>query len=283
MLTFLRTFNVLSEIPKKILLLGVVLFSLPAMAASMDLLLLLPGFPGTSSQAQPYVDKMLRYLEVDLGLEPNSMSGVFVPDGEKVKSKLEQIKPGVALVGPSVYAGNAKKMKMKVVAKVTANGRGEQRFHVVVKRNGIAKIGDLSGAISGVVVHDEKYVYNVLLDGQVAKGKLTMKPNKRPLRALRELVNGKVAATIIDDDVKAHMAKLDFAQELEILYSSKPVPAPAVVVLNDGKKHATAIKNALANLCDKPDGKALCKSLTITSIEPASDADYKSLLNRYNR
>ncbi|MBN2340211.1 MAG: PhnD/SsuA/transferrin family substrate-binding protein [Deltaproteobacteria bacterium] len=267
----------------RIIVVAALLVSLPVAAARTNLLLLLPGFPGTSEQAQPYVDKMLRYLEKDLGFEANSMTGVFIPDGDKAKSKLNEIKPGIALVGPSVYAQNAKAMKMKVIAKVTASGRGEARYYVVVKKDFAGSIADLAGTISGTVVYDKQYVVNVLLDRLVASDKIVMKPNKRPLRALRDVSQGNVDAAIIDDDVKNHMAELPMAPEIKIIYTSEPVPAPAVVVLNDGKKHAAAVKKSIANLCEKPDGKELCKSLTISSISPADDTDYKALLKRYNR
>jgi hypothetical protein len=36
-------------------------------------------------------------------------------------------------------------------------------------------------------------------------------------------------------------------------------------------------------MCASPDGKELCKTLTITSIKAASDKDYQTLLKRYNR
>lgn len=264
-------------------ILAVLCCGLPLLAASTDILLLLPGFPGTPVQAQPYVDRMLRYLETELSLAGGSMSGVFLTDGTQAAEKLTSVKPGLALLGPSVYAAHAGKMKMKVIARITANGRGEQQYHVIVKKDGPTSLSSLSGKVSGTVVHDEKYVLNVLLDAKVPIGQLTFEPNPRPLRALRSLAAGKVDAVIVDDETLKYMEELDFAVSLKKIYTTDAVPAPCVVVMNDGLSMEKQLKKALIGLCSGESGKALCQSLTISSIRAAGDGDYKALLRRYNR
>ena len=272
------------QFPLKIwMILAVFCVAMPIWAASTDVLLLLPGFPGTAEQAQPYVDKMLRYLEGELSLAPGSMHGVFLTDGAEASSKLTSMQPGLALLGPSIYAASSGKMKMKVIARLTANGRGEQQYHVIVKKAGPDSLNALTGTVSGTVVHDDKYVLNVLLDGKVPAGKLIFQPNPRPLRALRGLASGKVDAVIVDDETLNYMGELEFAADLKKIYTTEPVPAPVVVVMNDGLPKAKQMKAALVGLCKGDSGKALCESLTISSITAASDADYKSLLKRYNR
>ncbi|MBN2530864.1 MAG: PhnD/SsuA/transferrin family substrate-binding protein [Deltaproteobacteria bacterium] len=265
------------------ILILVLLCALPAAATSTDLLLLLPGFPGTSAQAQPFVDKMLRFLEVQLNLQKESMRGVFITDGSQATIRLEQMKPGIALLGPSIYAQHAKEMRMTVIARVEANGRGEQKYHVIVPKDGPDNIHELSGIVSGSVVHDEKFVCNVLLNKKVSVQKLTMQNNPRPLRALRSLSEGKVSAVIVDEETLKYMSELEFSPRLKKIYTTDPVPAPAVVVLNDGRKFAQKLKKSLVGLCQTTEGKALCQSLTISSISPANDADYKALLKKYRR
>ncbi|MBN2714266.1 MAG: PhnD/SsuA/transferrin family substrate-binding protein [Deltaproteobacteria bacterium] len=255
----------------------------PASSSSIDLLLLLPGYPGTSAQAQPYVDRMLRHLEQGLGLAPQSMQGVFISDGSEGAQRLESEKPGIALVGPSVYAKYAKKMKMKVIAKVDANGRGEQTYHVVVAKNGPAAIALLKGIVTGAVVHDDKYVVNVLFDRKVKASELTFVSNSRPLRALRDVAAGKADAVIVDDETLKYMKDLPFAADLREIYTTRPVPAPAVVVLNQGMKYVPQLKKLLVGLCLNSEGEALCQSLTISAITPATDEDYQPLLRDYNR
>ena len=253
-------------------------------AGVKDMLFCLPGFPGTSSQAQPYIDKMLRHLEGKLALAQGTMTGTYLPDGDKSVKMLVSSKPDLALVGPSILAGNHKAMGMKVIAKVEINGRGQETYSVITAKGGPSSLADLAGkTVSGAVVHDEKYVHNVLLDRKLAVGDLTLKSQKRPLKSLRDVVRGKVDAAIVDRSVVDHMSELDFAGDLQVIYTSVPVPAPAVVVMGEGKSHAAKLKSALVGLCKRADGKDLCKTLTITSINPASDADYKSLYKRYNK
>jgi len=276
---------------KKIILILLLSFLLIAVtitvvlaSESKGMLLCLPGFPGTAAQAQPYVDKVFRYLEKELSWANKSLQGHYISDGEQAVKKLFSDKPKLALVGPSIYAGQHKKMGMKVIAKVVANGRGEEIYSVIVKKNGPKTLTEISGKkLAGAVVHDSKYVYNVLLDQKIKNNSLILISQKRPLRSLREVVRGKVDAAIVDQFVVDHMNELPIADDLKIIYKSKPVPAPVAVVMGINKTETKKIQTALIKMCSYQAGKDLCKSLTITSIKRASDATYKDLLERYER
>ncbi|MDJ0762558.1 MAG: PhnD/SsuA/transferrin family substrate-binding protein [Myxococcota bacterium] len=255
-----------------------------AVANTRQMLLCLPGFPGTSSQAQPYVDKMLRYLEPKLGWSAGTITGLYLPDGAAASKKLLEVKPGIALVGPSIYAAHQKALRMQVIAKVEVDGRGAETYAIVTKKDGPSSLAALVGkTIEGTVVHDEKYIYNVLLDQQISPGKIGLKSEIRPLKSLRNVARGRVDGAIVDASVQRHMASLPFADELQVIYTSKPVPPPAVVVMGEGRKHAEKLKKALVGLCQRPDGQDLCRALMLTSILAASDADYKALKKAYNR
>ena len=106
---------------------------------------------------------------------------------------------------------------------------------------------------------------------------------KRPLRALRAVARGKADAAIVGRAVVEHMGELDFASELRVIHTSKPVPPPAVVVMGEGVQHAAELKQVLVGICGRPDGVELCKSLTLKAVKAASDKDYKPLLERYKR
>ncbi|MBN2802097.1 MAG: PhnD/SsuA/transferrin family substrate-binding protein [Deltaproteobacteria bacterium] len=259
------------------------LVSIPVMGAKTDLLMLLPGFPGTTEQAQPYVETMLRYIEKDLKLESGTMHGTFISDGTKAEAKLSEVKPGIALLGPSVYAKNSSDKTMKIVAKLFILGQEEQKYYLVTKNDGADSISDFADkTVSGVIVHDEKFVKNVIFD-KGAPDSIIYKFNKRPLKALRDVASGTIDGALIDSATKEHMDTLDFAKDLKIIYTSKPVPPPVIVVLNDSVKDAAKIKKSLTSICKTPEGKKLCNSLTISNIAPASDRDYSELVKKYNR
>jgi ABC-type phosphate/phosphonate transport system substrate-binding protein len=255
-----------------------------ALGGPRDLLLCLPGFPGTTAQAQPYVDKVMRYLEGKLGWEAGSMKGVYLPDGSEGAARLASDKPGLALIGPSVYASLHKKHGMKVVARVEVNGRGEDTYSVVTATNGPSTLAELAGkTIVGAVLSDPRYVANVLLDAKLEEGNLKLAQENKPLSALRSVARGKADAAIVDQSVIDHMKELDFASSLRVIYTSPAVSAPAVVVMGTDAKQAKAVADVLLGMCDRPDGKELCQTLTISSIKPATDADYAGLLKRYAR
>jgi ABC-type amino acid transport substrate-binding protein len=256
----------------------------PALAAVDELLLCLPGFPGTPAQAQPYIDRMLRHIEQKLGKPAGSITGVYFSDGAEGERALKARRPSVALVGASILAGNYRALGMKVIAKVEVSGRGQEVYSVVAKKGGPASIAALAGKrVSGIVVHDERFVVNVILDKKVSMGSLTLLPQKRPLKSLRDVARGEADAAIVDQSVVDSMGELPEAADLVVIHTAKPVPAPAVVVMGDGAADAAALSKALVGMCDRPDGAELCKTLTLTAIKAASDKDYKDLFDRYGR
>jgi len=256
----------------------------PALAAVDELLLCLPGFPGTPAQAQPYIDKMLRHLEQKLGKPEGSISGVYLSDGVEADRAIKNKRPSVALVGPSILAANHKALGMKVIAKLEVAGRSQETYSIVAKKGGVSSVAGLAGKrLSGVVVNDEKFVVNVLLDKAVPMGSLQLVPQKRPLKSLRDVARGEADAAVVDQSVVDSMQELPEAADLVVIYTAKAVPAPAVVVMGDGLADAKALSGALVGMCGRPDGKELCKTLTLTSITAATDKDYKELLDRYGR
>ena len=256
----------------------------PALAAVDELLLCLPGFPGTPAQAQPYIDKMLRHLEQKLGKPAGSISGVYLSDGVEADRAIKAKRPSVALVGPSILATNHKALGMKVIAKLEVAGRSEEVYSIVAKKGGVPTIAGLAGKrLSGVVVNDEKFVVNVLLDKKVKMGSLTLVPQRRPLKSLRDVARGEADAAVVDQSVVDSMGELPEAADLVVIHTAKAVPAPAVVVMGSGVADAEALGKALVGMCDRPDGAELCKTLTLTSIRAATDRDYKGLFDRYER
>jgi hypothetical protein len=53
--------------------------------------------------------------------------------------------------------------------------------------------------------------------------------------------------------------------------------------MGDGLVDAKALSGVLVGMCARPDGAELCRTLTLTSIQAATDKDYKALLDRYGR
>jgi ABC transporter, phosphonate, periplasmic substrate-binding protein len=285
----LADINMREAIVKKNLLcatiaLVLILIGSASLADGKNLLLCLPGFPGTQTQAQPYINKMLRYIETQLAWDRGSLVGVFLPDGSRAAEELRKKKPEIALVGPSIYASQHGILGMKIIAKIEVNDRGNEVYSVVTHKDGPKTLDELVGkTIQGSIVHDEKYVYNVLLGGKVAAGKLSFKSQKRPLSALRNVARGKTDAAIVDQSVIKHLDTLPIAADVKVIYTSKPVPAPVIVVMGNGKAHAAKLKKALVGMCKKDEGRDLCKTLTISSIKSTTDRAYKKLLKNYSR
>lgn len=268
----------------------VLVIALPAMVAAkagkepQKILFCLPGFPGTTQQAQPYVDKVLRHVEQELSWDVETLSGTYLPDGEEGVEALRKIRPFLALVGPSIYASQHDALKMSVIGQVEVQGRGEESYSVITRKDGPKTIEELKGKkILGAVVHDAKFVHNVLWDKKIPVGSATLEATQRPLQALRKVARGQADAAVVDSMVSSGLTDLPMAKDLKIIHTSKPVPAPALVLMGN-KTLALKLQRVFAGLCtDSEHGRELCRNFAISSVRRASKKDYRDLLRRYER
>lgn len=268
----------------------VLVIALPAMVAAkagkdpQKILFCLPGFPGTTQQAQPYVDKVLRHVEQELSWDSETLSGTYLTDGAEGVEALHKVRPFLALVGPSIYASQHGALNMSVIGQVEVQGRGEESYSVITRKDGPKTIEELKGKkVLGAVVHDAKFVHNVLWDKKIPVGSATLEATQRPLQALRKVARGQADAAVVDSMVSSGLSDLPMAKDLKIIHTSEPVPAPALVLMAN-KTLALKLQRVFSGLCtDSEHGRELCRNFAISNVRRASKKDYRDLLRRYDR
>jgi len=263
-------------------ILALLFSSATSLAADKNMIFCLTGFPGTTAQAQQAIDNFLRHVENVLGWPANSASGAFYPDPVQGSSHLKNDSPSLAVVTPDLYLSLHKELKMKIIAKVKAAGRGEEQYSIVVSKAKIKSLAELKGKkVAGAVLYNPTFVTNILFGGEIKASDVTLVNEPRPLSGLRSVNKGEVDAAVVDRSVLAHMASLPFAADLAVIHTSTTLPLPVVVALPGGAKYIGAFKAKMSDLCGAPEGKTVCEAAQLESIEPANESDYKSLTCLY--
>ena len=135
--------------------------------------------------------------------------------------------------------------------------------------------------VAGAVLHDPKFVTNILFGGELKASDVTLVNEPRPLSGLRAVNKGEADAAVVDRSVLANMASLPFASELAVIHTSSTLPLPVVVALPGGVPYVAGFKAKMADICGSAQGKTVCEAALLESIQPATEADYKPLVCLY--
>lgn len=265
-------------------------WSSPAQAGPRDFVISMSGFLGTTSQAQPVLNDLFRTLEKQLGWPADSIQGAYYPDAGEGLEHIKQMNPGFAVVTHQMYAQHRRDMKMQVIAGFEMADGALSRFHLVArKEGGPTKIEELAGkTIASPHLEETLFAEKIIFDGQLSLGSGTDAAKaidvRSPLSALRKVHRGQADAALVDEPVVRQLSSLPFGSELEVIYSSEELPPLPVVAL--GSSNASdrgSMAKALTSLCEGSEGAALCKSLRVRTIRPASDKTYAGLARKLAR
>lgn len=262
----------------------------PAQAGPRDFVISMSGFLGTTEQAQPVLAKLFRQLESDLGWPVNTIDGAYYPEAEAGLQHLKQSSPGFAVVTHQMYFEHHKAMKMQVIAGFELADGAMGRFHLVTKKEGgPSKINELVGRTIASphlaeILFAEKIIFGGRLSlssgGDAAKAISV----RQPLSALRKVLRGQADAALVDEPVVGQLSSVPEGSELQVIYSSELIPPLPVVALGGSNPADRGpMTKALTALCNGPEGAALCESLRVKSIRPASDRTYADIIRKMGR
>jgi hypothetical protein len=245
----------------------VVAFALGAssvLAADTRVVLCFPGGPGSTTDAQPTVDRFLARLDKEMGWK--SSKGKYFNSMAACRNAYKDLAPTMVMVPLHVYLSTRAAWKLTPVA-ILQNKETSGQFHILTKNAACQNC--LTGATvsTGLQVSD-RFLSKVAFDGKVAVGKsFTVKRTRSPMRAIKLVVNGKAIAVIVDDVVKRSLEGLPLAQGLRAIVTGPQLPGAVVATVGKAPRKLAAV---LTGLC-KAD-RALCKEMRITrfgNVDPA--------------
>lgn len=261
-----------------------------AWAGPRDIVISMSGFLGTTDQAAPVLQKLFRRLETSLGWPEKSIDGAYYPESNSGLQHLKQDSPGFAVVSHQVLFEHGRAMKMKVIAGMELSEGALSRFHVITKKEGgPASLQELIGrTIASPHLGERTFAEKVLLGGsiKIGPGADAIHPVavRQPLQALRKVHRGQADAALVDEPVVTQLSKLPFGSELRSIHSStKLPPLPVVALAGSNAADRGPMTKALLALCQGSEGAALCKSMRLSAITPATSKTFADIQRRLSR
>jgi hypothetical protein len=250
-----------------------------------DLLLCLTGFPGTTEQAGPTVRGFLDKLGEKLGWGAGVIQGDYYPDTQVGLQQIKDRKPGFAGMSLDLYLAHGEELGAEVLAKAVMHGRDQQRYHIVVaKEGGPASAGALTGKVLVPFRESARFLGNLVLDGQRTLAEsLDLQYESNAMSALRKVARGQATAAVVDEEIIERFDEVPVKDQLKVLLAGPWLPGPPVVAL-EGSAEAdrTAMRTALLGLC-AGDGAETCRSIRVDSFKAATDADYAEVARLFAR
>jgi hypothetical protein len=279
----------------------------PAMAGAPHYVIVQPGYPGSTTEAESFVSDLSAALVK--GGAPAGLQGAYHNDAKAALKAIAEEKPEFGVVSLGFYLAHRDDLRLKPVLE----SRPPQAFFLAAKKGSPPALKDLEGqVVAGTPFQEKEFVERVLF-GPGAGG-ATVKPGEagspavkvpagnsahpeaRPAaevgkwkvastegwsKGVRDVGRGKARAVLLNDRERLSMSEIDAGKNLEVFYQTESVPLALMVSL--GGENDTARKSALAleSLGRSPEGKEMLKSMGIDGFAPFDAGRLKAIEERY--
>lgn len=257
-----------------------------ALAGGIELVVVRPGGPSPSDEAQANVNQMMKQIAAAAGWPAASASAAYFNREDEAIRYIQAHKPAFALVTPGIYLKYRAKLGLAPVTKLVMSNSSTTKFYVIAKKGGAASLADLKGkTLAGASLYEPDFVQRIVFENALTLGKDAAVRAMSGLPALKALRAGEVGAVVLDQKEYDSLGGLPYASEFATIFTSNPIPITGIMAVG---KNATAAQidalgKACANFCASDAGKGVCDTFDITGFAPASAADYADMVARYGK
>lgn len=234
---------------------------------NFDFVIIQPGQPGTSEDAQPVMDALATYLQNKLGADV-TIRGRYFNQIEQAAAYLADNRPKWGIVGLGYYLGHAGARCMTPLASTRPGGADSDVWRLVVAKDGPDKWQSVKGAVSGTMLFEPGVAAGLMFDTPAAELPFTLEGTVRPLRALRSVLRGKGGAVVLDKPQYDAVQALSMASGLKVLKTSPALPTSAVVAFGPQGKIHERLRTVLREMRNDPAAADLLQLLQTEGFGP---------------
>jgi hypothetical protein len=243
-----------------------------------SLVLCYPGGNVKSRDAEPSAKSMVELVEKLGGFKAGTFSSRFTSKVDQCDTWMAE-NPPFAIVSLGWWLGHRDAGWVPLV-QPRIKGSTDEVFRVLVRKGTYASLDDLRGkTITGTPLVELDFLLKVVLGGRYKASDFQLDPSRLALRALRNLNDREVDAVVVTSQQFQSLGALPFAESLEPVFTSAPIPLMGVVA---SEKTTTAderrrFQKALTGFCAHKDGKQFCELFGIDAFVPANASTYDAM------
>lgn len=247
-----------------------------ARAAQKLFVICYPGGSVKARDAEPAARQMLRALERMGGWPEGSFDSRFTTDAKECERLLAG-RPPFAIVSLGEYLAHP---GLVPLVQPEIQGRTTDTWRVLVRKGTFRSLDDLKGkTLGGATVDQTTFVDRLIFQGKARVADFVPRPSVQPLRALRSLAEGALDAVLLNDQQFRALGGLPFAADLEVVFTSAPLPLVGIVA--DGQKTTSQerqkLSGSLKGFCRDPQGRPFCEVFGIDAFVPVGASAYEPM------
>lgn len=266
-------------------LLGSLTVSPRAQAGPRDLVICMPGSPGTTTGAQSYMAPFFRRIESLAGWPASTINGSFHPTYTSCMSRIRSKRPGFAVLSLGVYLEQRKRYKMRVIGQVDILYGPGNRLYLVVKKGTYTSLAQLKGKrLTSDHLEETKFLSKVMFGGKIDVTKhFKLKKVRAVAKGMRDVKRGRSDATIINGEQLRIMKSRGYP--LVVLHKSPPLPSAPLVALGSYAHGGdiTKMKQVVGAMCSSTQGRKLCRNTGIKGARRATNGTYAKMVRLFGK
>lgn len=219
--------------------------------AAITLVFCAPGYPGGTQDAQPLLDAFATATTAAAHWPSGTLTGIYDATEAGGLEKLAKPDAALAFVPYPFYLEHAAALHLMPLLQADVTNVGvQERWTLYAKKGKVSGPAALNGyTILSVAGYAPDFVRSALAGWSLPAGvKIEQAP--QVLSALRRASSGEPVAVLLDATQTASLASLPFANDLQSIKESAPLPA-AILAAVDSRlpsERTAALRDALLNL-----------------------------------
>ncbi len=259
----------------------------PLLAGSERLVIVQPGYPGSTEEAREFVAGLVKFVGEHGG--PSIAAGEYHNTEKGALEAIRRDRPTLGIVSLAFYLEHADALGLEPVL----SSRPDEPFHIAVKSGRYTDLADLAGkTVTGTPLVEDRLVRRLLMAGADGKpvtptfATWKLEPVKYFSKGIRDVTRDRKDAVILSHREYRGMKRLRSARELSVIHTTPAFPTAVVVTIGKParrEKLAADLARALAALEKTEKGREILETMGISGFAPLDTARLESLEARYER
>ncbi len=256
-----------------------------ALAGGRDLVICMPGSPGSTIGAKTYMAPFFRRIESLAAWPASTINGSFHPTYASCLARVRSIRPGFAVLSLGVYLEQRTRLKLRVIGQVDILYGAGQRLYLVVKKGTYTSLAQLQGKrLTSDHLEETTFLNKVMFGGKInVTTHFKLKKVRATTKGMRDVKRGRADATIINDEQLRIMKRRGYP--LVVLHKSPRLPGAPLVALGRYARGGdiSKMKKVVSAMCSGPLGRKLCRNTGIKGVRRATNRTYAKMVRLFGK
>jgi hypothetical protein len=226
-----------------------------------------PGYPGGATEAQPFLDAFAAAATQATQWPAGSLVATYDATEDGGLAKLARPEAALAFIAFPFFVEHSAALRLEPILQADVSGVGvQERWTLVAKKGALDSPAASAGySILSIAGYAPDFVRSYALADWRLPAETKIVQSAQVLSALRRVVAGEQVLVLLDGTQTGSLASLPFANELQQVKQSAPLPTAILAVVDSRlpKARAETLRVALLTLAHSAAGAEVLANLRL--------------------